>query len=100
MGNLSPKTGNLAASGALLGITFICAGLHAGGGGGGGGGSLSSLPGKKKGKRRGKSERPATANGDPGSFYSAATSTLVGGTEKGLAGRDPVRDAFSPIPPF
>ena len=49
-------------------------------GGGGGGGLNSSRKKKEKGEERGK--RPATANGDPGSFYSPATSTLVGGTEK------------------
>jgi hypothetical protein len=71
----------LAAS-ALPGITFICAGLRVYAGGGGGSG-LSSLPGKGKEKGEERGKRLATANGDPGSFYySPATSTLVGGTEK------------------
>lgn len=98
-GQFIPQDGNLGCNRSawdhlyLRGSARVCAG-----GDGGGGGSLSSLPGKKR-KRRRKSDRPATANGDPGSFYSAATSALVGGTCKnGLADRDPVRDAFSPIP--
>jgi len=40
------------------------------------------LPSQKKKEKEKKGKRSATANGDPGSFYSAATSMLVGGTEK------------------
>lgn len=93
MGNLSPKTGNLAAS-ALLGITFICVRVC-----GGGGGGLSS-PSKKKKEKEKKGKRSATANGDPGSFYSAATSTLVGGTEKRAGWSRSVPRRFLPLSPF